>query len=216
MNIRDRFKTLLGHNPERIQKNGIYEAKVVHPGLVQKFNTVCCICEKTFTPDKNGIHYFYSADGCFNIMCPKCYQKYLDAFTVMDCEAVVPDVGLRGTGIIMGCRMKDGSIIDMPYGTRQTIFGEIPSIFEESSRPFRQHYLDEQKKLYINKLEVVETWDKQQINVSFMSGDEYIINYKSTTDGIICNPDDVKQLKQEQIDKVNLKLKERGYKFFVQ
>lgn len=189
----------------------IYAGKVVYPGAVRQLPMKCAICEKTFKVGSDHINYFYGLEPYLYLMCDKCYQKYLDSWTVVSCERIEPNEGYFGGGMAYGCKMKDGAKKDLSYGNHWST-GEIPKIFGETLKPFIKRYYDELAKKEIKEINIEDTYDVQVIHVEFGNGKKYDIHFKLGTNGkIIYNPNDLGELNQEEIDKINNELQAQGY-----
>lgn len=210
MNIIEKISNLRQHRTDR-KNELVYGGRVTKAGAVRQMPTICSVCEKEFTVNDKTINYFYDWDAGFHFICDKCYQKFLDSYTVILCERIESYGGYQVGGTAYNCKMKDGSVKNLPYGGNDSTYGEVPKIFSETIKPFIQkHYADLAAK-EIKELTVEDTYDSQVIHVEFNNGKKYSINFKVGSGGrFIYNPADLKGITQEHIDKINDKLKDLG------
>lgn len=190
----------------------VYGGRVTKVGAVRQMPTKCSVCDKEFSVNDKKINYFYDLSAAVHLICDKCYQKFIDAYTVVSCERIEPFGGYMAGGTAHNCKMKDGSIRSFPYGGNDSVYGEIPKIFHDTIRPFVKKYYDDLAAKEIKDLTIEDTYDKQVIHVEFNSGKKYDVNFKIGTSGnIIYNPADMKKLSDEEISKINDKLRDLGY-----
>lgn len=185
---------------------------IFKPGCIRQKEIKCAVCGKKFSIQNGQINYFYNRDTSISFVCDKCYQSYLDHYTVVDVERIEPNPGFVGGGKLFGLRTKDGDVRDTTWGSDMSQYGEIPKIFHETLAPFKQKYFDEVNAKKIKDISVEDTWEKQVIHVEFNSGKKVDINFKVGTNGLLkYNPHDVEKLTDDEVRRINDELKERYF-----
>lgn len=214
MNIGDKILNLVNDydNKDRVINDG----RVTRAGKILTKPFACSICGKGFKPDNGHVKLFYRKAGQIDFVCPSCYEKHLDNWTVVDCKEIVPGQYNMG-GIANGCKMKDGTIRDICYGQSVSNIGDVPEIFNETLKPFIEKHNAEVAKRGCSDIQVIDTWDENKIVVTFCDGSKYELAYKMTVNnGLQYKPDDLSKLSKEQIDGVNLYMTNKGLqKFYI-
>ena len=132
MNVFSKIQKLITHVH---QNELLYKGKVYKAGAIREIPLKSSICEEVFSRDES-IRFFYNLDATFELICDKCYRKYLDSFTVVSVEHINVN-----NCTAYGCHMKDGSTKDMLYKRQECTHGEIPEIFYKTIQPYLKKFM---------------------------------------------------------------------------
>lgn len=175
---------------------------------------VCSECSKEFKPDSKGIDYKIEG-GKFVIYCKNCIDKWRKHYEIADLEVIPGDMS---SGVPGGSKVKfkDGRVEIYQIGSLNKELVDIPDEFFEEVKKYHQAYWAEEQKKKCTDIQVVDTWDTQQIIFAFGDGKTYTVSFRVTTDGIKYNPEEVRKISADQINRINAELKDRGwYKYYI-
>lgn len=180
--------------PKNIE--GLYAGKADNINRIYETPTECSVCGKPYEIKNKTLMFKRCTDGSMDLICPKCYEKFLKSWDLKEVKSFVSDGTGRG-GIIAHCIMTDGSERNYISGYVNPIEAGIPKLFVDKFTECREKYLKEVNDARIKSIETVDTFDCQKFIITQNSGAITEINYKIGRTGLIFNDSDVTAIKPE-------------------